>query len=284
MKNDKKKTGFSPTKKMFSAAAMLAVSASMLATSTYAWFSMNTTVTATGMQVQAKAEAGLVISQASDGTYNASASSAKSTVAVLKPGSTSNLTNWFHSTSSNPAAANTKDTYDAGTAWVASTNEDNANYVVHDFYIRSSSPAAIPCTSLNVTNVEAKVGNGPFAQNLSKALRVGIKYDIANDNNYYIYSPLYTGTAPTYYVTNQVGDYSEESGKRTSVTPKLSDATDSKDTIITSIPANDGTSTPIHAQIYIWFEGEDSNCISNNIQSVLEQLTVTVTFGYTAST
>jgi len=54
MKNDKKKIGFSPMKKVISAAGMLAVSASMLATSTYAWFSMNKTVTATGMQVTAK--------------------------------------------------------------------------------------------------------------------------------------------------------------------------------------------------------------------------------------
>jgi hypothetical protein len=245
---------------------------------------MNTTVTATGMQVKAKAEAGLVISQAADGTYNASASSAKSSVAVLKPGSTSNLTNWFHSTSSNPAAANTQDAYDAGTAWVSGSNEDNANYVVHDFYIRSSSPTAIPCTSLNITNVEAKVGDAAAQQDLSKALRVGIKFDVTNDNNYYIYAPLYSGTAPTYYVTNQTGAYSAESGARTSVTPKLSAATDSKDTVITSIPANATGSSPIHAQIYIWFEGEDQNCISNNIQSTLEQLSVTVTFGYTEST
>ena len=51
MKNNKKK---SPMMKIVSAAAMLAVSASMLGTSTYAWFSMNKTVSVTGMQIDVK--------------------------------------------------------------------------------------------------------------------------------------------------------------------------------------------------------------------------------------
>lgn len=51
MKNNKKR---SPMMKIVSAAAMLAVSASMLATSTYAWFSMNKTVSVDGMNLTAK--------------------------------------------------------------------------------------------------------------------------------------------------------------------------------------------------------------------------------------
>ncbi len=44
-------------KKLMSATAMLGVSAAMLATSTYAWFSLNDTVTLTGMSVQVKSDA-----------------------------------------------------------------------------------------------------------------------------------------------------------------------------------------------------------------------------------
>ena len=62
MKNNKKK---SPMMKIVSAAAMLAVSASMLGTSTYAWFSMNKDVTVNGMSVTAKSDtAFLVVKQA----------------------------------------------------------------------------------------------------------------------------------------------------------------------------------------------------------------------------
>ena len=51
-------------KKLIPAAGMLAVSATMLATSTYAWFSMNRTVTAKNMQVKAVASSSLAIAQA----------------------------------------------------------------------------------------------------------------------------------------------------------------------------------------------------------------------------
>lgn len=48
-------------KKLIPALCMLLIAAAMLGTSTYAWFSMNKTVTATGMQVKATSAASLVI-------------------------------------------------------------------------------------------------------------------------------------------------------------------------------------------------------------------------------
>ena len=50
------------TKKIIPALVMLLVSAVLLSTASYAWFSMNTTVTATGMQVTAKVPDSLQIS------------------------------------------------------------------------------------------------------------------------------------------------------------------------------------------------------------------------------
>ena len=44
------------------AIAMVLVAAIAMGSSTYAWFAMSNKVTATGLKVQAKAEAGLVIS------------------------------------------------------------------------------------------------------------------------------------------------------------------------------------------------------------------------------
>ena len=43
------------SRKLVPAIAMLLVSAVMLSTASFAWFSMNTTVSATGVQVQAQA-------------------------------------------------------------------------------------------------------------------------------------------------------------------------------------------------------------------------------------
>jgi hypothetical protein len=60
MKNDKRKN--STAKKLLPAAMMLAVSASMLGTSTYAWFTMNKEATVTGMQLKTKVSSNLLVS------------------------------------------------------------------------------------------------------------------------------------------------------------------------------------------------------------------------------
>jgi hypothetical protein len=100
MKNNKKK---SPMMKIVSAAAMLAVSASMLGTSTYAWFTMNKTVEVKGMQLQAQAEKGLLINEvkaASDTNWDEQAQAAANPVTyVLRPASTADLSTWWHANS-----------------------------------------------------------------------------------------------------------------------------------------------------------------------------------------
>ena len=48
-----KKTTFNPSKKIMASASMLLVSAMMLSSATYAWFSINKTVSVTGMQITA---------------------------------------------------------------------------------------------------------------------------------------------------------------------------------------------------------------------------------------
>ncbi|MBO7473005.1 MAG: hypothetical protein J6U00_03220, partial [Ruminococcus sp.] len=75
MKTNNKKKG-NTAKKLIPAAMMLAVSASMLATSTYAWFSMNKTVTVSSMSISAKS-ADPIIEISANGTnyFNALTSS-----------------------------------------------------------------------------------------------------------------------------------------------------------------------------------------------------------------
>lgn len=270
------------TLKLIPAIAMLLISAVMLSTATFAWFSMNTTVSATGMQVKARAEEGLVISNAAAGTYDISANSAKTTVAELYPGSTADLVTFLHSTSTNPASANTQQTYTTGTAWTANSGS-YGNYVVHDFYIRSSAAASLTVGSLDVVSVSATVNGGGDLQLLSKSLRVGVK--IAGDTtgtpavqNTYIYAPV-TGATATVSVQKAAGAYSSDSSARTDVTA-LTGSTVSN-SAVTSIPAK--SENGIHVEIYVWFEGEDASCISNNIIATLQQLDVTVVFGYTAA-
>jgi len=276
MKNNKKK---SPMMKIVSAAAMLAVSASMLGTSTYAWFTMNKAVTVDGMQLKAKAETGLVVANAAAGTYDETASTAKATVAQLYPGSTYNLSTWLHSTSGRTDAANTQKSYTLGTPWV--NNDDCGNYVVHDFYLKGATADATTLTSLDINSVEAKVSTSAPSQELSKALRVGIQFE--GSSNIYIYAPV-TGYTATVSVQKAVGDYSSVTTDRESVSA-LAGNVKSQDTSITSLPSR-GTDTPIHASVYIWYEGEDENCKSDNLLAAasVEQIEVSVEFGITEPT
>ena len=73
-------------RRMIPALCMLLVSAIMLSTASYAWFTMNDSVTATGMQVQAKASGSLVVGKAPLGD------AAKTSTAVTLETNQQNLT------------------------------------------------------------------------------------------------------------------------------------------------------------------------------------------------
>lgn len=121
-------------KKLIPAICMTLIAAVMLASSTFAWFSMNTTVTATGMQVTAKTDnAFLIISKGT--TLNGKATSVDAIVNEslypVKPAVTltseniGTVTSWGTATSTNPDDANTEAHV---TALGAGANLDN--YVV----------------------------------------------------------------------------------------------------------------------------------------------------------
>ena len=116
-------------KRLIPALAMLLVSAILLGTSTFAWFSMNDTVTATGMSVTAKADQVFLLIKsghadtattvqtsaltsdtaltASAVLYPAAHQAAATTIATADATTTSGentvMTNWYYRTSSNPA-------------------------------------------------------------------------------------------------------------------------------------------------------------------------------------
>ena len=103
-------------KKLIPAICMTLIAAVMLASSTFAWFSMNTSVTATGMQVTAKTDnAYLIISAGttlSGSEISANANVTKSLqpvkpVVTLTSENIETVTSWGKATSTNPDDANT---------------------------------------------------------------------------------------------------------------------------------------------------------------------------------
>jgi hypothetical protein len=291
MKKSTKKT--STARKLMPAFAMLAVSAMSLSSVTYAWFSMNTQVTATGMQVQAKAEGGIVISNESKTDWNASATASHNSVAFLNPTSTENLTDWYHNTSTDANSANAhatsgyvKVSSDAnwknkdGIQFIDTDNDDTIDseescyYLLNRFYIQSSA-GVMTEKNLYINSVTA-TGAGTSAD-LDASLRVAVQIGSGAIN---IYAPV-TGATTSYWVNNGATQFSATSSSANNglVNTQLGTANS------WTIPAYaaDGSGA-LEAKVYIYFEGEDAQCKSSNIRSTLDTLQVSVTFGTTTIT
>ena len=90
-------------KKIAGASAMLMLSATMLGTSTFAWFTMNKEVQIVGMEVKAHAEEGLLINEvasATSATWDEKAQGkATAELISLRPASSSDLTTFWHANS-----------------------------------------------------------------------------------------------------------------------------------------------------------------------------------------
>lgn len=94
-------------KKVIPALCMLVVSAIMAVSTTYAWFSMNTTVNATGMQVTAKSNATYLLIGAADNKTDKAASDIEKAAAFVSGGTNA------AGTTGTPAANSDKKVYPA---------------------------------------------------------------------------------------------------------------------------------------------------------------------------
>lgn len=286
------------TKIIVPALGVLLLSTAASVTGTVAWFSMNNFVTAEGMNVKAKAENGIVISNAADGvSWKDSATSLHTSTLEVKPTSTATAATWVHSTSNDAADENTGNDYALLTTAVDSATgagyvDENANsaydsatdsvyYSMHSFYIKSSAQAIT--NTLYITNVKATLPAPQNSENLNKALRVLVKLNGAATAK--VYSPVYA--AANYSVATSAGKYDiEQPGAATRATVTPINASGTNGLIATAsqefledqvIPANDGT--PLQIDVYLYFEGEDPNCISDNLTATLDSINVSVTFG-----
>ena len=274
-------------RKLIPALAMLLVSATMMGTSTYAWFSMNTAVQATGMQVQAVAEDGIVIANSAKASWSNTAT-AQVTSATLVPTSAAAVTSpaFVHNSSTNADQAqgnqasasytdlsltwNTNNSegigYEDANSNSTLDNNEKSYVLLNNFFIKSSG-ATITGKTLYINDVTVTSSASLLA--IDNSLRVLVVVG----STAYIYAPVINAGSGT---TTLSYNYKET----TSVTALNATAAVGydKSTGITTIPNTDADA--INAKIYIYFEGEDANCKSTNISGItVDTLTVTVNFG-----
>ena len=224
---------------------------------------MNNDVTAANMTVTAKAEDGIVIAAYTNNNATAPAASAfnntiNATIAALTdmlPTWTNNATTWYHaaSTQSNNGQAYT-------TAGYADVTDDTTNnyYLYNKFQIKSTGTAqAVYVKSITV------VSGG--SQTYDEAIRVLIKSGDAT----LVFAPIgtHSGTETILAATATSDDLSADASFTFATVNKLA-----------AEILSDVSSTPEDVSIYIFYDGEDAVCKSDNIEATFAGTTLNVVF------
>jgi len=270
-------------RRLLPAIAMLLVSVILVGTSTYAWFSMNQEVTAKNMQITAVAEDGLVIASWSADLATAPSASEfdvedNTNVAALAdmlPVYSIDAANWYHSASTKSsdgqayvAAGYTSVTNVAG----VDANDDGdfedegdtapqTYYMVNKFRLKSTGAAQdVYVKSITVSGT---------SDDYDPSIRVLVKAG----STVKIFAPV--GTHTTGSVTETAAAATAASDAVTSdVEMTLTAVNTLSAKILEGVTADPGSDV----EIYLFYDGEDPACKSDNIVDPFNQKTVAVTF------
>lgn len=250
---------------------LMTLSTAAAITGTVAWFTASNTVNISGMQIQAEAEEGIVVSNEGKAAWGTEATASHNGAgSTYVPTSTSELTTWYHGLSNSVNDGQSGVSYT--TLTVTATNGIGAAtvgdatknvYLLNSFYIQSSSPNAI--TGQDIYLKDLTVTGASVSTELNKALRVGILHDTTAT----IFAPI-TGATANYTVHdgNDVAAVTDTTGTSAVVGSNV------------SIPAYVAAGTnALEFKVFIYFEGEDAACKSANITATLDTLALTFKFG-----
>ena len=289
--------------KLIPAFVMLLVSAILVSTATYAWFSMNTQVTATGMEVRAVAEQGLLINEVATATnpnwdnQATAKQTASEDASLLYPASTANGSTWYHasstkanssaSASSGAPSADINGSYETLTGLTAITAmsksatagteakretmgaaaDASAGYYVHYEYYLKSSGDQINLDSSTAGKKYIAIKSVTATEPSTKAsenLNKALRVGIKVNSAFYIYAP----------VTGYTTSYNVNAGS-TATTPIAGNTLTATDLAL--LPASNVDGAKV--DVYIWYEGEDANCKTDNATATtLDDIKVEIIF------
>ena len=271
-------------RKLIPAFAMLMVSAIMLSTASFAWFSSNTQAEANGMQIKAQTSGGLAIAvwtkDTVDGVTVAKAPLDSAFASSVDIASTSwtngasavaptshNGTNWYS------AVAASVDSYAKNTEAYELVANGKEHYLQTTWSIKSL--AADKQTNVRVTAVEVSgITNETVNTNFAKSLRVAI-YNRTTGTWYY-FAPKQDAAATELYHVNSTAD-----GR---VAYAADGITVGASSLTTQVLTNVTSTTAQVIDVYLYFEGEDENCKSANavnLDTISVNLVFTAAGGFT---
>ena len=295
----------SATRKLVASIALLAISATSLFGSTYAWFTMNKEVSVTNMQVQAKADQGLLINEvaaAGDSNWDALATTNQTEGIKLHATSTAETATWYaaYSTAKSDAAAATNagasanladgyKTLGTTTGFVGTTETVSAiagsNAQQDIYYVDADQGSDYDNGEgyyVKYTYYLKSSGDAITLSNTGAAKSLYIK-DVAvtgNTNSTNLDKALrvaivVNGKAYIYAPLYADADIPTSYVNATTATTPLP-KTGSQATAMTSLNAVTADGTPVY--VYLYFEGEDANLKTDNVTETLDDLTVTFQF------
>jgi len=296
MRKDKRKQKTS--KKIVAAFAMFALSASMLGTATYAWFTMNKEVTLTGMEVKATVGDSLLIANSTKGTAHAAEDTFSNgtnfaITGILQPVSTVSAANNSYFYTYDAKADGSKATSTAQIAYTAvPSSGDNAYKVSTDGGTTYGYNAFVDyVVELKAINADSANAKEIRLTNLNllydgvvlpdHAYRVAI---FEQDNTGTEASPAYTAIADDaaannifaytgfdYFGTDDTAEGVATTTARGAIDPAVND-----DGWTKTVDAGAVDYTKL--TIRLWLEGEDTHCYSSKFQELTKEWTLDLKF------
>lgn len=263
---------------LISSIAMLLVAMIALGTATFAWFTTATDPWADGINVRATKVSTLLVSDhtkawATHVDYNVGSSSA---LKKMFPASSVNGTDWFTGNTDNATTGAIKTaTLEAIPADDSGAKKRSDFLFEEEFNIKNDGqlevtgitvtiaglPTSVPYAAMALVSVadandtKVKTGAGTFGT-IPAAYTAG--------TNKSVYGGVHQGAAETYNPINATGD-----GVATST------ITSSAATTI-NVP-DLGAGEMAYYKLYVWFEGQDSQCVNANSGQEVPNLSLTVT-------
>lgn len=247
---------------LISSIAMLLVAMLALGTATFAWFTSSTTATASGIKVKTIKASELVISK-SDLQWNTTVDYAKEE--VFTPVSTVDGNTWYE------ANAKTKNSYekDADDNFATATGE-TGHYFTEALNVGNRGDAAVANVTITITGLDCNyarlaiyrvtANNGTTGYDTDNAFAKCV-YDSANSTTYAAVS----GATTTQDITTK----------------------DSKSITVGTLNGKaegQAMGDVAYYKLYVWFEGQDTDCVDANAGASFSTLTKGLTFTVSGDT
>lgn len=282
----------SAKRRLIPALAMLVISAVLLSTASYAWFTMSRSVTADGIKLTAIAPTNLLISNAVDGEYKETTTlTSNFGTNKLIPASSTNgidfyIPNQIKSADAGAPVASTK--FSAANKAISDT--ESGYYADFKLWLKTDGETDVDVTVAQLLSIitDLKTGDDDKTKGtISEAVRFAVLnadgtallktgtnnvYGTKEGTSVVDYFGTVTGPLAAACLTN--GDTGNENAwKGTAITAN------DKNTLFTCL----GDKSPVAITVRVWIEGQDKDCVSP-AEGVIPMFEMTVGFADTTYT